>query len=50
MYVTPLRLANSSFLHFFFVKMNHLEPQLIVSLREVDSKVLRMAIEFEYFF
>ena len=30
--------------------MNHFEAHLIVSSRIVDSKVLRMVIQFEYFF
>ena len=30
--------------------MNHFEVHLIVSSRVVESKVLRMAIQFEYFF
>ena len=34
----------------FFVKMNHSEAHLMVSSRVVDSKVLKMAIQFELFF
>ena len=30
--------------------MNHFEVHLMVSSREVDSKVLKMAIQYEYFF
>ena len=30
--------------------MNHFEVHLMISSRAVDSKVLRMAIQFEYFF
>ena len=30
--------------------MNHFEVHLMVSSRVVDSKVFRMAIQFEYFF
>ena len=30
--------------------MNHFESHLMVSSRVVDSKVLEMAIQFEYFF
>ena len=30
--------------------MNHFEVHLMVSLRVVDSKVLWIAIQFEYFF
>ena len=37
-------------LHFLKVKMNQFEAHLMVSSREVDSKVLRMAIQSEYFF
>ena len=46
--VTYLRLTNSRFC-VFYVKMNHFEAHLMVSLRVVDSKVPRMAIQFEYF-
>ena len=35
---------------FFYIKMNHFEAHLMVLSRVVDSKVLRMAIQFEYFF
>ena len=34
----------------FYVKMNHFEVHLMVSLRVVGSKVPRMAIQSEYFF
>ena len=47
-YVTHLRLINSRF-HIFYVKMKHFEANLMVSSRVADSKVLRMAIQFEYF-
>ena len=30
--------------------MNHFEAHVMVSSRAVDYKVLRMAIQFEYFF
>ena len=33
----------------FLFKMNHFEADLMVSSREVDSKVLKMAIQFEHF-
>ena len=32
----------------FYAKMNHFEGHLMVSSETVDSKVLRMAILFEY--
>ena len=47
-YVTYLRLTNSRFF-VFYVKMIHFEAPLMVSSRVVDSKVLRMAIPFEFF-
>ena len=47
--VTHLRLTNSRFC-ILYVRMNHFEVHLMVSSREVDTKVLRMAIQFEYFF
>ena len=50
-YVKHLRLTNSRF--FLYVKMNYFEAQLMVSSRIsriVDSKVLRVAIQFEVFF
>ena len=34
----------------FYVKMNHFEAHLMISSGVLDSKVLRMAIQFEYFF
>ena len=34
----------------FYVQMNHFEAYLILSSRVVDSTVLRMDIQFEYFF
>ena len=37
------------FAGFFYVKMNHFLAHLIISARVVDSKVLRMAIQFAYF-
>ena len=40
--VTHLRLTNS--------KMNHFVAHLMVSSRVLDSKVLRIAIQFQYFF
>ena len=30
--------------------MNHFEAHLMLSSKEVDSKILRMAVQFEYFF
>ena len=47
--VMHLSLTNSRFCG-FHLKMNHFEAQLMVSSRVVNSKVLRMAIQFEYFF
>ena len=47
-YVTHLRLTNSRFC-IFYVKINYLEMHLMVSSRVIDSKVLRIAIQFEYF-
>ena len=38
------------FAGFFYVKMNHFEAHMMVSSREVDSKILRVPIQFEYFF
>ena len=46
---THLRLTNSRF-RVLYVKMNNFEAHLVVSSRVVDSKVLGMAIKFEYFF
>ena len=47
----PLHLKlTKSRLCVFCVKMNHFEAHLMVSSRVVDSKVLRMAIQFEQFF
>ena len=34
---------------FFYIKMNRFEAHLMGSSRVVDSKVLRMVIQFEYF-
>ena len=48
MSVTHLRLTNSRFC-FLCVRMNHFETHLMVVPREVDTKVLRMAIKFKYF-
>ena len=48
-YVTHLKLTNSRFC-ILYVKMNHFEAHVMVSSRAVDSKVLKMAIQFEYFF
>ena len=47
--VTHLRFTDSRFC-FFYSKTSHFEAHLIVSSRVVESKVLRMAIQFEYFF
>ena len=44
-----MRLTNSRFFCILYVRMNHFEVHLMVSWRVVDSKVLRMAIQFEYF-
>ena len=44
-----LRLTNSKF-YVFYAQMNHFEAHLMVSPREEDSKVLRMAIQFKCFF
>ena len=44
-----LRLTNSRFC-FFYVQMNHFEANLMALSRIVDSKVLRMAIQFDGFF
>ena len=46
--VAYFRLANSTFCG-VYVKMNHLEVQLMVSSRVGNSKVLWMTIQFEYF-
>ena len=35
--------------NFFYVKMNHFKAHLMVSSRDVDYKVLRMAIQLEIF-
>ena len=43
--VTKLDFA---FFQFLFVKMNHSEVHLMISLNAVDSKVLKMAILLEY--
>ena len=45
-----LQIDQLKILHFFNVKMNHLEEHLMVSSRVIDSKVFRMAIQFEHFF
>ena len=47
--VTHLRLINSRFCD-FYAKMKHFEANLMVPSRVVDSKVLRMAIQFGVFF
>ena len=49
MCVSNFELTNSRFC-VFNVKMNHFEAHLMVSSREVDSKVFSMAIQIEYFF
>ena len=46
-YVSNLRLTNSRFCIFL---MNQFLAHLMISSRVVDSKVLRMTIQFEYFF
>ena len=46
-WVTHLRLSNSRFC-ILYAKMKHFESHLMVSSRVVDSKVLRMAIQFDY--
>ena len=43
-----LKINQLQILH--YVKINHFEAQLMVSSRVVDSKVLMMAIQFEYYF
>ena len=48
-YVTQLRLTNSRFC-ILCVRMNHFEVHRMVSSREVDSKVLGMAILLKYFY
>ena len=47
--VTHLRLPNYRFC-VFYVEINHFEAYLMVSSREVDSKVLTMAIQSISFF
>ena len=43
-YVTYLRLTNSSFFFLIWVRMNHVEVLLVVLSQKVDSNILRMAI------
>ena len=45
-----LEIKNNSRFCTFYAKMHHFEAHLMVSLRVIDSKVLWMATQFEYFF